>query len=171
MAADGTGEALRALQQRYVETCDTTRKHCLYLTYFAHGDTRKRGVALVRFKQVYRRSGLELLTDELPDHLALVLDFGAGTDPRAAWALLNDHRPGIELLRMSLAEAGSDWAGVVAALCATLPELTPDGSDAAIAEAVALLVQTGPPTEDVGLEPYLLDPSLLHPREPIGARS
>ena len=29
----------------------------LFLTYFAHGDTRKRGVALLRFKQTYLRAG------------------------------------------------------------------------------------------------------------------
>ena len=38
---------LTDLQRAYVETFDVTRRCCLYLTYFAHGDTRKRGLALV----------------------------------------------------------------------------------------------------------------------------
>ena len=47
-------------QADYVETFDTRRRHNLFLTYFAHGDTRKRGVALLRFKQTYLRSGFVL---------------------------------------------------------------------------------------------------------------
>ena len=51
---------LAELQADYVETFDTRRRHNLFLTYFAHGDTRKRGVALLRFKQTYLRSGFVL---------------------------------------------------------------------------------------------------------------
>ena len=61
----------------YVDTFDTTRKCALHLTYYAHGETRKRGIALVQFKQAYRRAGLEVTDDELPDHLSVVLEFGA----------------------------------------------------------------------------------------------
>src|SRR4051794_22420796 len=48
------------LEAEYVETFDTRRRHNLFLTYFAHGDTRKRGMALLRFKQAYLASGFEL---------------------------------------------------------------------------------------------------------------
>ena len=48
---------LRALQEDYVETFDHTRKCALYLTYYAYGDTRRRGAALVRFKEAYRSGG------------------------------------------------------------------------------------------------------------------
>ena len=41
------GNDLQTLQQEYVETFDHTRRCALYLTYFAYGDTRRRGVALV----------------------------------------------------------------------------------------------------------------------------
>ena len=60
---------LRALQEEYVETFDHTRRCALYLTYFALGDTRRRGVALVQFKQAYRRAGVEFDAEELPDLL------------------------------------------------------------------------------------------------------
>ena len=42
---------LPQLQADYVATFDTRRRCNLFLTYFAHGDTRKRGMALLRFKQ------------------------------------------------------------------------------------------------------------------------
>jgi nitrate reductase delta subunit len=151
---------LGALQRDYVETFDVTRRCCLYLTYFAHGDTRKRGLALVQFKQAYRRAGVELDTDELPDHLSVVLEFGATADVDVAWKLLNDHRAGIEMLRIALAGKDSPWHDVVLALVATLPELRGDDE-----EKIAALIAQGPPSEEVGLDtqPYALDPR-LNPR-------
>ena len=174
LAGVGT-QPLGELQREYVETFDVTRRCCLYLTYFAHGDTRKRGLALVQIKQAYRRAGAELDTDELPDHLGVVLEFGATTDLDVAWRLLEDHRAGIEVLRIALADKGSRWHDVVCALVATLPELRGDDE-----EQLAALVAAGPPSEDVGLDtqPYALDPRLnprpteptdLGPTIPVGA--
>ena len=51
--------SLRDLQEEYVATFDHTRKCALYLTYFAYGDTRRRGVALVQFKQAFRAAGVQ----------------------------------------------------------------------------------------------------------------
>ncbi|WP_228389343.1 nitrate reductase molybdenum cofactor assembly chaperone [Cumulibacter manganitolerans] len=150
---------LAALQTEYVDTFDVTRKCCLHLTYYTHGDTRRRGAALVQFKQAYRRSGVRLDDEdaELPDYLPVVLEFGAFTDHAAAWKLLNDHRVGIELLRLALARRESRWLPVIEALRATLPRL--DGDDH---EALAALIAAGPPSEEVGLDssPYSLDPRL-----------
>jgi nitrate reductase delta subunit len=139
-------------QAAYVETFDTRRRHNLYLTYFAHGDTRKRGVALLRFKQTYLEAGFTVDTDgggELPDHLCLVLEFAATVDRDQGRQLMLDHRAGLELLRMSLTESGSPWAGAVEAVCATLPALRGDERD-----AVRRLAAEGPPAEEVGLSPY-----------------
>lgn len=160
--------ALGDLQRDYVETFDTTRRGCLYLTYFAHGDTRKRGLALVQVKQAYRRAGAELVHDELPDHLCVVLEFGATTDVDGAWRLLNDYRAGVEMLRIALADRGSPWHDVVLALVGTLPELTGDDAD-----QVARLIAAGPPSEDVGLDtqPYALDPRLNEHNNPRPSES
>ena len=151
---------LGQLQRDYVETFDVTRRCCLYLTYFAHGDTRKRGLALVQFKQAYRKAGVELEAAELPDHLSVVLEFGASYDAETAWRLLNDHRAGIEMLRIALAEKGSPWHVLMLALGATLPELKGEDEDKMLA-----LIAQGPPAEEVGLDlqPYALDPR-LNPR-------
>ena len=151
---------LGQLQRDYVETFDVTRRCCLYLTYFAHGDTRKRGLALVQFKQAYRKAGVEFEAAELPDHLSVVLEFGASYDAETAWRLLNDHRAGIEMLRIALAENGSPWHVLMLALGATLPELKGEDEDKMLA-----LIAQGPPAEEVGLDlqPYALDPR-LNPR-------
>lgn len=142
-------EPLDGLQETYVETFDNRRRCNLFLTYFAHGDTRKRGVALLRFKQTYLASGFVLDDSELPDHLCVVLEYAATGDRERGRELLLDHRAGLELLRLALVEEGSGWAGAVEAVCATLPPLRGDERD-----AVRRLAAEGPPAEEVGLTPY-----------------
>ena len=51
----GAHPAGRAGTADYVETFDLRRRCCLYLTYYSYGDTRKRGMALLRFKHAYAR--------------------------------------------------------------------------------------------------------------------
>ena len=69
-------------------------------------------------------------------------------------ALLQEHRAGVELLRLALRDARSPYADVVEAVCALLPGPSPH--DRAAAQRLA---QAGPPTETVGLEPYALAPT------------
>lgn len=161
---------LRDLQAEYVETFDHTRKCALHLTYFSYGDTRRRGRALVQFKEAYRQAGVEWNDDcgELPDHLCAVLAFGATVDAAAAAELLGDYRAGLEMLRLALAgwrnddgSTGSPWAGVLRAVCGTLPELRGEEAD-----AVRRLVEEGPPSEEVGLDGYGADPALARAAGP-----
>jgi nitrate reductase delta subunit len=143
------GLPLPTLEEDYVETFDQTRRHSLFLTYFAHGDTRKRGLALLRFRQAYRASGYVDPEDELPDHLSVVLEYAATVDHEGGRQLLLDHRAGLELLRLALVERESRWAGALEAVCATLPALRGDER-----EAIRRLAEQGPPEEEVGLAPY-----------------
>jgi nitrate reductase molybdenum cofactor assembly chaperone NarJ/NarW len=145
---------LGALQRRYVDVFDLSRKHALYLSYWTDGDTRRRGEVLAGFKATDRASGFLVDTSgELPDYLPMVLEFAAIADPDAGEALLREYRPSLELLRIGLAEDESPYTSVVAAVCATLPGESP-------ADRAAVQAMVGPPpTESVGLEPY--DPRLL----------
>jgi nitrate reductase delta subunit len=140
---------LGQLAVNYVESFDMRRRACLYLTYYGHGDTRQRGVALLGFKQAYRAAGLELTDEELPDHLCVLLEFSATQDAEVGTRLLLDHRAGLEVLRLALIDAGSPYAGALVAVCSTLPPLVGEER-----EAVARLAAEGPPDESVGLEPY-----------------
>lgn len=152
---------LGVLQADYVETFDTRRRCTLFLTYFLHGDTRKRGMALLRFKQTYLAAGLELHDTELPDHLAVVLEFAATADLEEGRKLLLDHRAGLELLRLSLTDLGSPYADLVTAVCAGLPPVSGDDL-----ELVAKLAAAGPPDEEVGMTPYgapAFDAALVDP--------
>ncbi|HEU5471053.1 MAG TPA: nitrate reductase molybdenum cofactor assembly chaperone [Actinophytocola sp.] len=139
---------LTDLTAEYVATFDHRKQFSPYLTYFVYGDTRKRGMALLRFKHAYRAAGLVLDDAELPDHLAVVLEFAA-VDPPAGRRLLIEYRAGLELLRVGLREAGSPWAAVPESVSATLPPLGRH-----VRDAVARLAAEGPPEEEVGLAPF-----------------
>jgi len=144
-----TTDDIFELRSEYVETFDTRRRGCLYLTYFSNGDTRRRGMALLKIKEQYRNAGLEVSDDELPDHLTYVLEFGAGHELVGAADILKTNRAGLELLRLHLEEQGSVWHGAIDAVCATLPAL--QGPDV---EAVQKLAAEGPEEELVGLGGY-----------------
>ncbi len=134
------------LQHQYVNTFDLKRKCSLYLSYFATGDTRKRGTALVTFIEAYRAAGWDFSADELPDYLPAVLEFSAKSEDEIAEALLTAHVEGIEVLRAALEAMDSPWAGLIRTITLSLPPV-----DAQTQERVLALVSDGPPTETVGL--------------------
>ena len=98
---------------------------------------------------------------ELPDHLAVVLEFAALGDRLTGDALLVEHRGAIGLLRDSLAKMDSAYAHVLDAVLATLPEPTPE-----IKARMAQVAASGPPVEQIGLEPFPSSPTVIE----IGAR-
>ncbi|MEV0105762.1 nitrate reductase molybdenum cofactor assembly chaperone [Nocardia sp. NPDC050799] len=150
----------------YVATFDHRKRFSPYLTYFAYGDTRKRGIALLRFKQAYRAAGLEISEEELPDHLSVVLEFAAADNAETGLRLLTEHRAGLEVMRRGLRDTGSPWADVLESVTATLPALA--GSEA---DAVARLIAAGPPEEAVGLAPFAPPQYLPDPVVPPAPRS
>jgi nitrate reductase delta subunit len=138
-----------ALERHYVEMFDLRRKSSLYLTYYLHGDTRRRGMALLTLNQRFRAAGWDTDGGELPDHLPVVLEFAALAGPGRGEAPLRQHRRGLELIHRALADADSPYRHVLAALLSLLPP--PSEADRA---AVARLIAEGPPNEEVGLDPY-----------------
>jgi nitrate reductase molybdenum cofactor assembly chaperone NarJ/NarW len=77
----------------------------------------------------------------------MVLDFAALT-PRGQ-RLLHAHRADLELLRRALAKAETPYADVVDAVCAQLPKL----GRREIGQVLKAW-ESGPPREEVGLEPF-----------------
>ncbi|MGI5452130.1 nitrate reductase molybdenum cofactor assembly chaperone [Streptomyces sp. CA-249302] len=137
------------LARHYVEMFDLRRKSSLYLTYYLHGDTRRRGMALLALAQRYRAAGWDADGGELPDHLPVVLEFAALVGPGRGEAPLRQHRRGLELIHRALTDAESPYRHVLGALLTLLPP--PTEADLA---AVAELAAQGPPQEEVGLDPY-----------------
>jgi nitrate reductase molybdenum cofactor assembly chaperone NarJ/NarW len=137
------------LEGEYVETFDTRRRCTLNVSYYLYGDTRRRGVALLRLKRMYAAAGLVLESDELPDHLPVMLAFAALAPPGYGEHVLQEHRVGIELLLLGLRASGRPHVDVLEAVSAGLPRLGLSQT-----QAVRKLAAEGPPDEQVGLEPF-----------------
>ncbi len=154
------GTPLLTLQADYVGTFDLRRRNCLYLTYHLNGDTRRRGLALWQFVDLYRQRGYAMADGELADFLPALLEMVAqtpGDDPGPLDMLLA-HQPGISVLHHSLEADRSPYVDAVAALEAVLPR-----PSAAALEVARRLEIEGPPAEQVGLDPFA-------PAEPLEAR-
>lgn len=134
--------------QRYVDTFDHTRRRSLHLTYYRHGDTRARGMALLALGHAYRQAGHEPPASELPDFLPLILEFAA-VAPEPGHRVLVQCRAGLELLRQALHEHSTPYAGILDTLCGRLPDPGRHERD-----AWRRLATEGPPGERVGLEPF-----------------
>ena len=129
----------------YVATFDLDRRASLYLTFYRHGDTRARGMALLRLKKLYRAAGFPWESRELPDFLPGMLELAA-VSPSHGEALLAGHRAELELLRLALRDRGTPYVHLVEAVVSGLGR--PD--ERALAEVRRLLAE-GPPVETVGI--------------------
>ncbi|HEX2497908.1 MAG: nitrate reductase molybdenum cofactor assembly chaperone [Actinomycetes bacterium] len=141
------------LAAEYVQLFDLRRRCCLHLTYYTAGDTRARGQALVEFAEAFRAAGFAVGDGELPDYLPAVLELAARTG-EPGWALLRGHRIGLDLLEQALTAKGPVYRPAVSAVLGMLP---PAGT--AELAAATRLARNGPPREQVGLEPFVLDPT------------
>ena len=157
------GMALADCQRAYVETFDFSRRNSLYLTYHRWGDLRQRGLALLRLKQRYAEAGLELVDGELPDYLPVMLEFAA-LSPEGGRAALGEHREALELVRSSLRDEESPYADLLDAVAAQLPRLTRRQ-----AARAGRLAADGPPSEEVGLEPFA-PPEVMPPVDSVSVQ-
>ena len=140
----------------YVETFDLQKRRSLHLTYYLHGDTRERGLALSALVGVYRKEGFELTSGELPDYLPALLELAAFSSAGAT--ILLELRPSIVLLRNALEKAKSPYGRAVAAVLEALGSISK--TDKLVIERYKT---QGPPTEKVGFEPFV-------PSELLGQR-
>ncbi len=81
-----------------------------------HGESRDRGQAMVDLAALYETTGLEIAARELPDYVPLFLEFLATRPLDEARALLADAAPILSALETRLADRGSPYAAVFAAL-------------------------------------------------------
>ena len=83
-----SGQELTDWQAHYVQLFDYSRAASLHLFEHVQGDSKDRGQAMVDLINFYRENGLEISTNELPDHLPVFLEFLSTLDPDKASELL-----------------------------------------------------------------------------------
>lgn len=135
--------------QAYVATFDLQKRCGLHLSFYLQGDRRQRGTSLLRLKRLYASAGLVLESGELPDYLPVMLEFAAFAPPGYGETVLAEYRAAIEIVRTSLRDLGSPYMHLLDALCTGLPHVT-----ALEAAQMTRLIAEGPPSEQVGLEPF-----------------
>lgn len=131
----------------YVDVFDLSRGVCLYLTYYRHGDTRERGMALTALVDAFRGAGFEVVPGELPDYLPALLELAATSTTGAT--VLSEHRMALDALHAALVKKDSPYADVLAAVRSVLP-----GPSRKDRQALRRYRAEGPPSEKVGLEPF-----------------
>lgn len=104
---------LTELQADYVKTFDMTAEHSLHLTHHLFGDDKNRGPALIDLGELYKDYGVEVVTNELPDYLPLVLEFTAYLDDSEATVFLSDAKKVLSVLTDNLKKAESPYAALL----------------------------------------------------------
>lgn len=133
-------------EARYVDTFDRGRQTSLHLFEHVHGDSRDRGPALIDLQQTYERAGLLFDAPELPDHLAVVLEFASTQPPAIAQEFLGEMAHILNALFTALLERGNPYASVIAAVL-----------EAAGQRAQAVPLAPEPGLDDTWAEPAAFD--------------
>jgi len=109
-------EDLFVSQERYVSLFDRSRALSLHLFEHVHGESRDRGQAMVDLQAAYLARGMQVVAHELPDYLPAFLEFLSLLPPGEAQGFLKETASILRALGDRLAERGSGYAGVFAAL-------------------------------------------------------
>ncbi|MFG6432092.1 nitrate reductase molybdenum cofactor assembly chaperone [Roseateles sp. LYH14W] len=104
-----------AVEADFVDLFDRGRGTSLLLFEHIHGDSRDRGPAMVDLQQTYERAGLYLTASELPDHLAVVLEFASTQPAREARDFLQEIAHVVRAIFSALKRRQSPYASVLAA--------------------------------------------------------
>lgn len=118
-------------QAAYTDLFDRSRALSLHLFEHVHGESRDRGQAMIDLAHQYAELGLMLDTEELPDYLPVFLEAASCIPPEDAGEMLAQPAHVFAALEERLRARGTDYAGVLAAVCA-LAGAPPD--DEALAE-------------------------------------
>jgi nitrate reductase delta subunit len=146
-------EDMITLQQNYVMTFDRNPSHSLHLFEHIHGESRDRGQAMVDLMEEYKKHGLEMQCDDLPDFVPLFLEFLSQLDAEEAARLLSDAVHVLGHIGRKLAANGSPYAGVFEVLQLLSPVAAEELSEPPIRDMDEAMETFGPGVD--GVEPLL----------------
>jgi nitrate reductase delta subunit len=110
------------MEEAYVDLFDRGRATSLHLFEHVHGESRDRGQAMVDLKAQYRKAGLHLASNELPDYLPAVLEYLSMRPMEEARDMLADCAHILRALGRQLAKRQSRYAAVLDAVLALAGE-------------------------------------------------
>lgn len=149
-------ENLITLQQNYVATFDRNPSHSLHLFEHIHGESRDRGQAMVDLMEEYKKHGLEMTGNDLPDFVPLFLEFLSQQSQAEAERLLADAIHVLAHIGRKLAadgNPGSPYAGVFEVLEQLCPVAAEALTEPPVRDMDEALETFGPGID--GVEPLL----------------
>lgn len=146
-------ENLITLQQNYVATFDRNPSHSLHLFEHIHGESRDRGQAMVDLMEEYKRHGLEMTGDDLPDYVPRFLEFLSQLEEQQAAVLLGDAIHVLAHIGRKLRGNESPYAGLFEALELLSPVAAEELSEPPVRDMDEALETFGPGAD--GIEPLL----------------
>jgi len=144
---------LITLQENYVSTFDRNPSHSLHLFEHIHGESRDRGQAMVDLMEEYKKHGLEMCGDDLPDYVPLFLEFLSQLDREEAERLLSDAVHVLAHVGRKLAANRSPYAPIFDVVQLLSPVVAEELSEPPIRDMDEALETFGPGVD--GVEPLL----------------
>ena len=152
------------LQQQYVATFDRNPSHSLHLFEHIHGESRDRGQAMVDLLAEYRKHGLDMVGNDLPDYVPLFLEFLSQQERDEGLRLLGDAVHVLAYIGRKLKANASPYAVLFDLLEADSPVVAEELSEPPVRDMDEALETFGPGAD--GVEP-LLQTSLASGPQPI----
>ena len=147
-------EPLLELEQNYVGTFDRNPSHSLHLFEHIHGESRDRGMAMVNLIEEYRKHGLDMDADELPDYVPLFLEYLSQLPDAEACAMLGEAIDVMALIGRKLKANNSPYHGVFDVLESISPVAAKELPDVPIRDMEETIVQFGPSAD--GTDPLMV---------------
>ncbi|MGV8899909.1 MAG: nitrate reductase molybdenum cofactor assembly chaperone [Burkholderiaceae bacterium] len=144
---------LITLQERYVTTFDRNPSHSLHLFEHIHGESRDRGQAMVDLMEEYKKHGLDMTGEDLPDFVPLFLEFLSQVEEQEAGRLLSDAIHVLAHIGCKLAANDSPYSGVFDVLQQLSPVVAEELTEPPIRNMDEALETFGPGAD--GVEPLL----------------
>ena len=147
-------EPLLELEQNYVGTFDRNPSHSLHLFEHIHGESRDRGMAMVNLIEEYRKHGLDMDAEELPDYVPLFLEYLSQLPDAEASAMLGEAIDVMALIGRKLKANNSPYHSVFAVLESISPVAAKELPDVPIRDMEETIVQFGPSSD--GTDPLMV---------------
>ncbi|NMM27125.1 MAG: nitrate reductase molybdenum cofactor assembly chaperone [Glaciimonas sp.] len=144
---------LITLQERYVTTFDRNPSHSLHLFEHIHGESRDRGQAMVDLMEEYKKHGLDMTGEDLPDFVPLFLEFLSQVDEQEAGRLLSDAIHVLAHIGRKLAANESPYSSVFDVLQQLSPIAAEELTEPPVRNMDEALETFGPGAD--GVEPLL----------------
>ncbi|MBP9777586.1 MAG: nitrate reductase molybdenum cofactor assembly chaperone [Rickettsiaceae bacterium] len=116
-----TASDLIDTQEEYVNLFDRSPSITLYLFEHVYGESRDRGQAMVDLSEMYKKNGLDINVNELPDYLPLFLEYLSTISQNEAFDLLSETIDIVAILRGRLVQRKSEYAAVFDAILYLCP--------------------------------------------------